>query len=118
MSTTADPNDIREELNILASRVDAVERRLARNGSDAAAAFDLASIMEDVRQITQELFPGKCEFTSECDPEYPEDRYVVVNVEASGELKEIAERGCVWDERVRELSESLFRNLRLLIAPR
>ena len=118
MSTTADPNDIREELNILAGRVDAVERRLAQNGSGAAAAFDLASIMEDVRQITQELFPGKCEFTSECDPEYPEDRYVVVSVEATGEPKEIVDRSCVWHERIRQLRPDLWDALRLFVVPR
>jgi hypothetical protein len=42
----------------------------------------------------------------------------VVNVEATGNLKEIAERGCVWDERIRRLSEALFGVLRLSIVPR
>ena len=85
MSTATDTNDIRHEITMLASRVEAVELRLAQNGAAPAATFDLASVMADVRQISHDLFPGKCEFTSEFDPEYPDDRYVVVNVEATGE---------------------------------
>lgn len=118
MSTTTNIDDIRQELNVLTSRVEAVESRLAQNGTALPSAFDLAGVMAEVREITQELFPGKCEFTSEFDPEYPEDRYVVVNVEASGDLKEIAERGCVWHERIRPLTAGEFGILRLSIIPR
>jgi hypothetical protein len=118
MSTNTDTNDIRHQLTMLSSRVEALERRLGQNGAAAPAPFDLASVMPEVRAITQELFPGPCEFTNEFDPEYPEDRYVVVNVEAAGDLKQIAERGCRWDERIRQLSANLFRILRLSIVPR
>jgi hypothetical protein len=119
MSTVTGSDDVRHELAVLAGRVEAVERRLGVNGASVAAApFDLAAVMADVRQISQELFPGPCKFTSEFDPEYPEDRYVVVNVEATGDLKEIAERGCVWHERIRRLTANVFGILRLSIAPR
>jgi hypothetical protein len=125
MSTLTDTGEIRQELALLTSRVEAVEAQLSPNGSAtpspegaAPPTLDLARIMSAVREITQELFPGKCEFTSEFDPEYPEDRYVVVNVEATGEIKEIAERGCAWDVRIRQLSEDLFGILRLSIEPR
>jgi hypothetical protein len=30
--------------------------------------------------------PSPSEFTSEFDPEYPEDRYLVVNIKATGEI--------------------------------
>jgi hypothetical protein len=118
MSTTATSDGIRLELAHLSGRVSALEQRLGQNGAGEAAPFDMASVMVDVRAITQELFPGKCEFTNEFDPEYPQDRYVVVNVEATGDLKEIAQRGVVWHERMRQLSASLFGILRLSIIPR
>jgi hypothetical protein len=119
MSTSsAETGDIRHEVTMLASRIEAVERRLACNGAGAAAAFDLANVMTDVRDITQQLFPGKFEFTSEFDPEYPLDRYVVVNVEATGNPHEIVDRSCRWHERIRQLSADLSDYLRLFIVPR
>jgi hypothetical protein len=111
-------DDIAQELTVLSNRLDAVESRLTTvNGSDVAATFDLANVMADVREITQDLFPGKCEFTSEFDPEYPDDRYVVVNVEATGDPKEIVDRCSQWHRRIRKLSSGLFRNLRLSVVP-
>jgi hypothetical protein len=118
MSTTTNIDDIRQELNVLTSRVEAVESRLAQNGTALPSAFDLAGVMDEVRAVTQELFPGKCEFTSEFDPEYPDDRYVVVNVEATGEPREIVDRCCKWHERVRQLWPELWDTLRLFVVPR
>jgi hypothetical protein len=106
MSIAATINDVRLELAMLSSRVEALERQVRQNGlAEYTAPFDLASIEPEVRRITHELFPGPCEFTHEFDPEYPEDRYVVVNVEATGEPKEIVDRECLWHERVWQLSE-------------
>jgi hypothetical protein len=79
--------------------------------------FDLASVVDDVHKITQELFPGKCEFTHEFDLEYPDDRYVVVNVEASGTPKELVDRSCQWSERIRQVVPNALGNLRLMIMP-
>lgn len=118
MSTTA-VDEIRRELNVLSSRVEAVEARLAQNGDAQARSPELPpDLLDQVREITQEIFPGKCEFTSEFDPEYPEDRYVVVNVEATGDIKEIVDRECVWDQRVRQLRPDLWDTLRLSVVPR
>jgi len=80
--------------------------------------FDFSSVIDDVRRITHELFPGKFEFTHEFDPEYPDDRYVVINVEASGEPKSLVDLSCRWSERIRQLSPDLFGKLRLSIVPR
>jgi hypothetical protein len=118
MSTTTSADEFRQALALLTSRVEAVEARLAQNGADPPPPLDLASVMTEVREITQKLFPGKCEFTSECDPEYPEDRYVVVEVEATGEPKEIIDRESVWDERIRQRWPNLWDTLRLLVVPR
>jgi hypothetical protein len=118
MSTTTDTNDIRQELTMLTSRLEAVEQQLAQNGSAPSAPFDLACVMAEVREITAEIFPGKCEFTSEFDPEYPDDRYVVVNVEATGEPKEIVDRCRKWHERIRQSWPDLWDTLRLFVVPR
>ena len=118
MSTIANPDDIRHQVAELASRVEAVERQLAGHSNGTAEDVDLSSIMAEVREITQEIFPGECEFTNEFDFENPEDRYVVVNVEATGDIKEIAERGCAWHDRIRQLPDYSFGVLRLSIMPR
>jgi hypothetical protein len=119
MSTTANLEDFRHELSVLTKRVESVEAQLARNGNRALPPLELApDILAKVRAITQEIFPGKCEFTSELDPEYPEDRYVVVNVEATGEVQEIVDRGEVWHDRIRQVWPELWDTLRLSIDPR
>jgi hypothetical protein len=116
MNTVAEMSDIREEITKLGSRLEAVEARLGSNGTVVPTA-DLADVLAQVRQITQEIFPGACTFTSECDPEHPDDRYVVVNVEATGDPKEIVDRGCVWDQRIRQLRLDLWDTLRLVVLP-
>ncbi len=117
MSTIA-VDEIRRELNVLSSRVDAVEARLAQNGDAQARSPELPpGLLDQVREITQEIFPGKWEFTSEFDPEYPEDRYVVVHVEATGDPRDIVDRCSQWHKRIQELSSDLFRNLRLSVVP-
>lgn len=118
MSATTEILALREVLNVLADRVEAVESRLAQNGSVPAATCDIARVMTDVREITQELFPGKCEFTSEFDPEYPEDQYVLVHVEATGSPKEIVDRSCLWDEGIRRIASELAGCVRLFVVPR
>jgi hypothetical protein len=118
MSVPTDTDLIRQELTVLSSRLEAVERRLGQNGSGAGATIDLASAMADVRQITQEIFLAPCEFTSEFDPEYPEEQYVVVNVEATGDPKEIVDRSSQWHSRIRQLSADLAADLRLFVVPR
>ena len=92
--------------------------RLQQSLDGTNKTFDLASVIDDVRRITQELFPGTCEFTEECDPEYPEDRYVVVDVEASGSPKELVDRSCEWHKRIDEIAPNSFGHLRLSIVPR
>jgi hypothetical protein len=92
--------------------------RLQQSLDKSGEVFDLTSVIDDVRKITQEIFPGKCEFTHEYDYEYPEDQYVVVNVESSGEPKELVDRSCAWHKRIGELSVDLSDKLRLSIVPR
>jgi hypothetical protein len=117
MSTIADSDDIRHEITLLADRIGTVESRL-QNEVALPATLETATLMVQVRRITQDLFPGMCEFTNEFDPENPDDRYVVVNVEATGDPKEIVDRSCAWHLRIRKLSTDLSDMLRLSIVPR
>ncbi len=114
MSVTTEADEIRQELAVLSRRIAAIESRLGENGN--LLALD-AGHMAKVREITARLFPGKCDFTSEFDPEYPDDRYVVVNVEAKGDAPDIVDRTCQWHERIRTLSRELPGKLRLSVAP-
>jgi hypothetical protein len=119
MATVVNIDDIRLELAVLSSRVAALERERRQNGrAESTAPFDLASVMPEVRRIAQELFPGPYEFVDKFDPEYPDDRYVLVRVEATGDIKEIADREEVWDKRIRQMWPDLWDTLRLFVVPR
>jgi hypothetical protein len=118
MSTATSIDDVCQELKILSSRVDELERKLGQNGTPITAPFDFALIADKVYEITQELFPGTCKFTNEVDPEHPEDRYVVVNVEATGDIKDIMDRKETWHNRVRQMWPDVWDNLTLFVVPR
>jgi hypothetical protein len=92
--------------------------RLLRSVDAPNDEFDLLSVIDEVRKITQELFPGKCEFSHEFDPEYPDDRYIVVDVEAKGEPRELVDRSCEWHKRIEAAAPNSFGHLRLSIMPR
>jgi hypothetical protein len=105
-------------LESLAHRVDALEQRLAAVVYPGSSVSGLSAFMSDVKQITQELFPGPCSCSDESDPEYPNDTYVVVSVESTGDMRDIVRRRCAWHERIRTLSPDLFGKVRLSIIPR
>ena len=114
MSTTSGKNAFHGELTALVTRLDSTQSRFEK-GIDAGLPRDLEGA---IALVTAELFPGKCHYTTEFDHENPDDRYVVVNVEASGDPKEIVEQSARWHERVRQLSADLSGALRLSIVPR
>jgi hypothetical protein len=101
-------------LEALAQRIDALEQRLEIGIRRPASSASLS----DVRQITQELFPGPFSCTDESDPKYPDDTYVVISVESTGGIGEAVRRRCEWHERIRALSPDSFGKLRLSINPR
>lgn len=107
---------IRRTLSGLESRLSSIESHLQNNRP--ADRFDFTKLRAKVSEITHDIFPGKCEFTVECDPEYPDDTYIVVNVEATGDPKEIILLSERWHARVQELSDECFDNIRLSIVPR
>ncbi len=105
-------------LESLARRVDALEQRLGVGVRLGPSTSSLSALMSDVQHITEELFPGPFSCNDECDPEFPDDTYVVINVESSGDIREVVRRRCEWHERIRALSPDLFGRLRLAISPR
>ncbi len=114
----AEPEDLREGLVLLQQRVDALEKRVAAEARPGLSMSSLTALIPDVQRITQELFPGPFSWGDESDPEFPDDTYVVVNVEATGDIEDVVRRRCQWHERVRALSADLFGKLRLSIIPR
>lgn len=113
----AEPEDLRQGLVLLQNRVDALEKRLAAEGRPGLSMSSLSALMPDVKRITQELFAGPFSWDAESDPEYPDDTYVVVNVESTGDMQDIVRRRCQWHARIRALSADLFGALRLSIVP-
>ena len=101
----------------LAQRVDAIERQLGIGVRCGQLADNLTPWMSAVNRITEELFPGPFSCQDEFDPEYPDETYVVVNVEATGELREVVRRQRKWHDRIRALSPELFGKLLLSISP-
>ena len=105
------------QLATLEIRVQALECRLERTGTPRPNRFDVAHVMPEVMNITQELFPGESRVNVESDPEFPEDAYLVVDVQASGTAEEIVNRRSQWHERLRQVSPECFGNVRLSITP-
>ena len=60
--------------------------------------------MADVMRVTQELFPGDVSVHAMNDPEYPHDRFTVIEARASGTIEEVVGRRAEWHKRVTRLS--------------
>jgi hypothetical protein len=104
-------------LESLAKRVDALEQRLAVGVRPGPSAISLPVLLPEVKRITEELFPGSFSWSDEFDPEYPEDAYVVIHVESTGDMQDVVRRRSEWHERIRTLDPGLFGKLRLAISP-
>ena len=114
----AEQQDLRQGLVLLQHRVAALEKRLAAEVHAGLSMSSVTALIPDVKRITQELFPGPFSWGDESDPEYPDDTYVVVNVESTGDMQDVVRRRRQWHERIRALSGDLFGKLRLSIIPR
>ena len=101
----------------LARRVDALEPRLATGTRVESLPSFLSAWMSDIKRITEDLFPGSFSCSHESDPEYPDDTYVVISVESTGDIRELVRRRCQWHDRIRVLAPELFGRLRLSISP-
>lgn len=87
----------------------------------AAPAIDrqdsLDSSLDEVIEMTREFFSGPISTEVMFDPEFPSDRWTVIDVEASGSSKELVELSCQWHERLARQFPELVSYIRLSIYP-
>jgi hypothetical protein len=62
--------------------------------------------MADVVRVTQELFPGRVSVQVVTDPEYPQDRFTVIEAQTRGNVVDVVDRRAEWHRRVAGLSPS------------
>jgi hypothetical protein len=93
-------------VGLLERRVQALEERLETNRPASELAADLSSLMADVVHVTKELFPGHVSVQVMTDPEYPQDRFTVIEAQASGQVVDVVDRRAEWHRRVLGLSPS------------
>ena len=60
----------------------------------------VADHVEEVRQFTEDLFPGPVKITAAQDPDIVDDWHIVFRVQASGEIRDILNRQDVWHRRL------------------
>jgi hypothetical protein len=105
VSNAESATPLQRSVDLLEERVQAIENRL-----DPVAAVgtpsDLSGLMADVVRITQELFPGAVSLDVIDDPEYPQDRFTVIEAQASGPVEDVVQRQAEWHRRVLRLSPS------------
>ena len=74
------------------------------------------NLVQDVIEITREIFPGSVAVESSHDPEYPHDEFTVLTVQSSGDADQLVERECQWIQRVAAVVPGLA-TFRLAIHP-
>ena len=98
-----------------------VESLVGRQASLAASELqtpdDAPRTLTEVVQLTEQLFPGAVSVELLTDPESPAETFIVLNVEAHGDAKELIERQCQWHERVAALASAAASSYRLSIDP-
>ena len=76
---------------------------------------DIHRLKDKIVRITQEFFPGEVSIEIMNDSEYPDDSFHVVEVEATGEIRDIVARRVKWHQRIGELSPGLVLPISLAI---
>jgi hypothetical protein len=81
-------------------------RQVSAPGLDSESQPSLelsAELRSRLVSMTAELFPGPIRIESDVDPEFPEVKRLVVEVEGRGELRELVQRELQWHDRMWEL---------------
>jgi hypothetical protein len=114
------------EIADLRRSVRRLERQQRAGGQSYAAAEDLSmpacesgmdQALDCVRQFTKAMFPGEVSIEAMADPERPEERFVVFNVTAAGEVQELLRRQRQWHEEVLRRAPDAFNLFRISITP-
>jgi hypothetical protein len=93
-------------VGLLERRVQALEELLEPSRPSFEMPADLSTLMAEVMRVTQELFPGHVTVQVMTDPEYPQDRFTVIEAQASGDIADVVDRRAEWHRRVARLSPS------------
>lgn len=64
--------------------------------AELATELGIGDKFEAIFELTQQMFPGPVSLETGYDPEWPEDRWIAFDVEASGTFQEIIQRECAW----------------------
>lgn len=85
---------------------------------DLAEAFGFRDQIQDVFDLTQEMFPGDVSVEAEHDPEWPDDEWIAFTAYSSESTQWILDQELKWFDRVRRLIPDCSNRLRILIGPR
>ena len=105
---------LHREVGLLERRVQALEERLESKRPVSEVPVDLSNLLADVVCVTQELFPGQVSLQVMSDPEYPQERFTVIEAQTSGDVPDVVDRRAEWHRRVTRLSP-LCSTLRLTL---
>lgn len=104
MANTESADPLHRAVEVLEQRVQTLERRLNLNAAFGPESDDLSRVMVDVVRVTQELFPGPVSAQVMGDPEYPQERFTVIEARASGRAEDVLDRQAEWHRRISRLS--------------
>lgn len=91
---------------------------LPRDVLEFAEEHGFADQLDAILELTQRMFPGPVAAQVVADPEWPDDRCLVLDVEASGEFQEILQRECAWHRQLQRLIPGRLEVVALSIMPR
>jgi len=114
------------EVDQLKERVSALEQQVAllTNGalanSQISSTAQYADNLQEIVQITADLFPGELKIANSADPELPQDVYQVfiVSVPATADAEEVVDRRLQWHSRIAAIAASAKGKIRLAIERR
>jgi hypothetical protein len=85
---------------------------------DLAEELGIGERIYAVLEVTREMFPGPVSAETGYDPEWPEDRWITFNVEATGTFKEIIDREIEWNRRIMPMVSPSLDVVSLFVMPR
>lgn len=91
---------------------------LPRDVLDLAEEHGIGEQLDAVLELTQQMFPGPMTAQIVADPECPHDRSIVLDVEATGEFRDIIQRECEWHRELQRIIPGHLEAVALSIMPR
>ena len=73
--------------------------------------------LDCVHELTEAMFAGEVSVEATADPETPEERFVVFNVTAAGDVEDLLRRQRQWHEEVLRRAPDALNLFRISITP-